>query len=138
MRFFCVSYYVTNDGYDSASGTPFHIYTACTQILVVGEAHFTFSRILLWITTTQFVVVLTEKLFCVSYYVTNDGYDSASGTPFHTYTACTQILVVGEAHFTFSRILLWITKTQFVVVLTEKLYALTLFRKPCIFCLLVL
>ena len=38
------------------------------------------------------------KLFNVSYYFTNDGYDSAFGTPFHTYTACTQILVLEEAH----------------------------------------
>ena len=45
MKLFSVSYYFTNDGYDSASGTPF--YTACTQILVVEEAHVTLSRFLL-------------------------------------------------------------------------------------------
>ena len=57
MKLFSVSYYVTNDGYDSASGTPFHTYTVCIQILEVEEAHVTFSRFLLWITTANSVVV---------------------------------------------------------------------------------
>ena len=46
----------------------------------------------------------------------NDGIDSDSGITFQTYTACTQILVVGKALVTFSWFLLWITTSNFAVV----------------------
>ena len=46
----------------------------------------------------------------------NDGVDSVSGITFQTYTACTQILVVGKALDTFSWFLLWITTSNFAVV----------------------
>ena len=48
---------LANDGVDSVSGITFQTYTACTQILVVGKAHVTFSWFLLWITTSNFAVV---------------------------------------------------------------------------------
>ena len=48
---------LVNEGDDSVSGTTFHTYTACTQILVVGEALVTLSWFLLWITTSNFAVV---------------------------------------------------------------------------------
>ena len=37
------------------------------------------------------------NLFGVSYCVSKDGHEYVSGTHFRTFTACTQILVVGES-----------------------------------------